>query len=117
MGSRRRFRPRPTCDEPRGDAGAKGERSCGSDRPTARGPFNKAPRREREGEGFGLNPSLLEPTAEKSPGGSASGVRTGNRHRWARRAASGARVRRGQGTRHNGPVTSEEGTLSLGEGI
>ena len=36
-------------------------------------------------------------------------VRTGNRHRWARRVASGARVRRGQGTRHNDPVTSEEG--------
>src|SRR3954469_7344308 len=37
------------------------------------------------------------------------GVRTGNRHRWVRRAASGERVKRGQGTRHNDPVTSEEG--------
>src|SRR3954451_12060233 len=36
-------------------------------------------------------------------------VRTVNRHRWARRAASGERVKRGQGTRHNDPVTSEEG--------
>ena len=36
-------------------------------------------------------------------------VRTGNRHRWVRRAASGERVKRGQGTRHNDPVTSEEG--------
>ena len=37
------------------------------------------------------------------------GVRTGNRHRWVRRVASGERVKRGQGTRHNEPVTSEEG--------
>src|SRR6185436_8833404 len=36
-------------------------------------------------------------------------VRTVNRHRWVRRAASGERVKRGQGTRHNDPVTSEEG--------
>src|SRR5512146_1178640 len=36
-------------------------------------------------------------------------VRTVNRHRWARRVASGERVKRGQGTRHNDPVTSEEG--------
>src|SRR5215510_14993126 len=39
-------------------------------------------------------------------------VRTGNRHRWVRRAASGERVKRGQGTRHNDPVTSEEGMPS-----
>ena len=37
------------------------------------------------------------------------GDRTGNRHRWVRRGASGERVRRGQGTRHTDPVTSEEG--------
>src|SRR3954465_57864 len=36
-------------------------------------------------------------------------VRTVNRHRWARRAASGERVKPGQGTRHTDPVTSEEG--------
>ena len=36
-------------------------------------------------------------------------VRTVNRHRWVRRVASGERVKRGQGTRHNDPVTSEEG--------
>ena len=36
-------------------------------------------------------------------------VRTVNRHRWVRRAASGERVKRGQGTRHTDPVTSEEG--------
>ena len=42
-------------------------------------------------------------------GGEFGDVRTGNRHRWVRRAASGERVKRGQGTRHNDPVTSEEG--------
>ena len=36
-------------------------------------------------------------------------VRTVNRHRWVRRVASGERVKRGQGTRHTDPVTSEEG--------
>jgi hypothetical protein len=41
--------------------------------------------------------------------GSARSVRTVNRHRWARRVASGERVKRGQGTRHTDPVTSEEG--------
>ena len=47
--------------------------------------------------------------ARKAELGSASDVRTVNRHRWARRVASGERVKRGQGTRHNDPVTSEEG--------
>src|ERR1700750_3148212 len=42
-------------------------------------------------------------------------VRTGNRHRWVRRAASGERVKRGQGTRHNDPVTSEEGMPTRGK--
>jgi len=41
--------------------------------------------------------------------GEHTDVRTGNRHRWVRRVASGERVKRGQGTRHNDPVTSEEG--------
>ena len=41
--------------------------------------------------------------------GELKDVRTVNRHRWVRRAASGERVKRGQGTRHNDPVTSEEG--------
>jgi len=40
-------------------------------------------------------------------------VRTVNRHRWVRRVASGERVKRGQGTRHNDPVTSEEGMPPL----
>jgi hypothetical protein len=43
--------------------------------------------------------------------GERQDVRTVNRHRWARRAASGERVKPGQGTRHNVPVTSEEGKL------
>src|SRR4029077_11271537 len=41
--------------------------------------------------------------------GEQTDVRTVNRHRWVRRVASGERVKRGQGTRHNDPVTSEEG--------
>ena len=44
--------------------------------------------------------------------GELQDVRTVNRHRWVRRVASGERVKRGQGTRHNDPVTSEEGMLS-----
>src|SRR5260370_4300766 len=43
--------------------------------------------------------------------GKLGGDRTGNRHRWVRRGVSGERVRRGQGTRHTDPVTSEEGML------
>src|SRR5829696_9063119 len=60
------------------------------------------------GEGD-LKPSPVESTREKSLSGRRRGVRTVNRHRWARRAASGERVKRGQGTRHTDPVTSEEG--------
>ena len=41
----------------------------------------------------------------------AGGSRTGNRHRWSRRASKGARVSHGQGTRQTGPVTSGEGAL------
>jgi hypothetical protein len=57
------------------------------------------------------NPSsrAVESAGEKSLVGSLESVRTVNRHRWARRAASGERVKRGQGTRHNDSVTSEEG--------
>jgi hypothetical protein len=54
-------------------------------------------------------PSPVESTREKSPSGRILSVRTVNRHRWARRVASGERVKPGQGTRHNDPVTSEEG--------
>ena len=53
--------------------------------------------------------SRLESAVEKSVRRRAVGVRTADRHRWARRAASGGRVKRGQGTRHTDPVTSEEG--------
>src|SRR3954463_3597824 len=57
------------------------------------------------------NPSanLLESTGKKSSVRRLVDVRTVNRHRWVRRVASGERVKRGQGTRHNDPVTSEEG--------
>jgi len=60
------------------------------------------------------NPSAnrVESTGKKSWVGSCKTVRTVNRHRWVRRAASGERVKRGQGTRHNDPVTSEEGMSS-----
>src|SRR6185437_13884851 len=72
------------------------------------------PRREqsRDGsarQGGNPEPSRLESTGEISIGWRQHGVRTVNRHRWARRVASGERVKRGQGTRHNDPVTSEEG--------
>src|SRR3954463_185143 len=52
---------------------------------------------------------FVESTGKKSFRGSIHDVRTVNRHRWVRRVASGERVKRGQGTRHNDPVTSEEG--------
>src|SRR5689334_1433118 len=58
-----------------------------------------------------LRPSAryVESAGKKSWVGSVQVVRTVNRHRWVRRVASGERVKRGQGTRHNDPVTSEEG--------
>ena len=62
-------------------------------------------------------PSVLESTREKSSRGRLRDVRTVNRHRWARRVASGERVKRGQGTRHNDPVTSEEGMPALVPGL
>jgi hypothetical protein len=66
--------------------------------------------RDRTARGRGNpEPSSLESTREKSHEGRTRDVRTVNRHRWARRAASGERVKRGQGTRHTDPVTSEEG--------
>ena len=41
-------------------------------------------------------------------------ARTVNRHRWMGRIYQGARVKPGQGTRQNSPVTSEEGVPPLG---
>ena len=67
------------------------------------------PREPSTRGGGNSDPSSVESTREKSFWGRGAGVRTGNRHRWARRAASGERVKRGQGTRHTDPVTSEEG--------
>src|SRR5919108_169096 len=69
------------------------------------------------GDGFGLNRVTWSQHPRKAELGSELGDRTVNRHRWARRAASGARVSRGQGTRHNDPVTSEEGVLGVREGV
>src|SRR5215207_11109292 len=112
MASRRRFRPRPASVEATGDRGTKWGRLCGW-------PF-KAVGESREPStrgGGDPNPSPAESTREKSPSGRAQGVRTVNRHRWARRAASGERVKRGQGTRHTDPVTSEEGVRGVGGGI
>ena len=43
--------------------------------------------------------------------------RTVIRHRWARRAASGARVIYGEGTRQNDPVTSGEGVPAVREAV
>ena len=58
--------------------------------------------------GFGRIESCGVDGQEKLDG-ELYGVRTVNRHRWVRRVASGERVKPGQGTRHNDPVTSEEG--------
>ncbi len=55
------------------------------------------------------NASRVESAGKKSWVWRLRDVRTANRHRWVRRVASGERVKRGQGTRHNDPVTSEEG--------
>jgi hypothetical protein len=89
--------------EPREDTGTKRRRLCGwpskpvgeSREGMARASFGRLERRGVDGR----EKSLAELRDD----------RTANRHRWARRVASGARVRRGQGTRHNDPVTSEEG--------
>ena len=90
--------------EPKRDRGTKRERPCG--RPSNRvGGNPETGWRGRSSE----RPSLLESTREKSSWRRQRDVRTVNRHRWARRVASGERVKRGQGTRHNDPVTSEEG--------
>ena len=88
------------------------ERSTGGhvDRPSNRVGVSTTPRRECERRASAPTERCGVDGREKSWGEHAS-ARTVNRHRWARRAASGERVKRGQGTRHNGPVTSEEGML------
>jgi hypothetical protein len=87
------------------DRGTKGERPRG-------GPSNRVggnPETGMRGSGATQSQVLWRQHARKAQLGSACDVRTANRHRWVRRAASGERVKRGQGTRHNDPVTSEEG--------
>src|SRR6476620_11084239 len=66
------------------------------------------PRRDHEGAG---QPNLKFSGVDRREKLCAEfeDVRTVNRHRWVRRAASGERVKPGQGTRHNDPVTSVEG--------
>ena len=104
MDSRRRFRPRPSAVEPGRDRGTKRERPCGV---PSKGVGSG---RDLMASGGGdPDASPVESTREKSSRRRLSDVRTVNRHRWARRVASGERVKRGQGTRHNDPVTSEEG--------
>ena len=97
----------PLSVEPKRDTGTRSERLCGWS-------FNRveaqASRREYEGKPQGLPKSGGVDGQEKLLA-KLNGDRTGNRHRWVRRGASGERVRRGQGTRHTDPVTSEEGML------
>ena len=71
-------------------------------------PRRRKPRREYEEKPSGSSKSGGVDGQEKLIA-KLYGDRTGNRHRWVRRGASGERVRRGQGTRHTDPVTSEEG--------
>ena len=94
----------PYSVEPKRDTGTKFRRSCGW-------PYNRVgpkPRRDVESKPSGLL-KLSGVDGQEKLFGKLYGDRTGNRHRWVRRAASGERVRRGQGTRHTDPVTSEEG--------
>jgi hypothetical protein len=88
------------------------ERSAGGlvDRPS-NGVGGSRPRDRNARGGGDPDSSGVESAAEKSLARRSAGARTVDRLRWARRAASGGRVKRGQGTRHNGPVTSGEGTL------
>ena len=51
----------------------------------------------------------VEPRSPEKPLGRSVPARTANRHRWVGRTYRGDRVNHGQGTRHNGPVTSGEG--------
>jgi hypothetical protein len=67
------------------------------------------PRRECEGRLARASLEFCGVYGQEKLGGELQVVRTVNRHRWVRRVASGERVKRGQGTRHNDPVTSEEG--------
>ena len=72
------------------------------------------PRRDHEGAGQ-PKPKFSGVDRREKLMAEFADVRTVNRHRWVRRAASGERVKRGQGTRHNDPVTSEEG-MPMGVG-
>src|SRR4029434_166087 len=99
MGSRRRFRPRPYVVEPAGDRGTKGRRPCG--RPSKAVGASREPSARGEGD---LKPSGLESTREKSLRRRDADVRTVNRHRWARGAAPGERVKRATGNGYRDPL-------------
>lgn len=103
-----KFPSRLVVVEPQRDTGTKEERLCGWPCKGVGATRDLMPRPRG-------NPrsSLLESTGKKSSVRRLRDVRTGNRHRWVRRVASGERVKRGQGTRHNDPVTSEEGMSEL----
>src|SRR5256885_12181040 len=110
MDSRRRFRPRFLyVMTPQGTLELR--RSGCVDWPSNRvdRPLTRRSRRDRKPEGQPEGESSGVDSREKLGCGSTGSVRTVNRHRWARRVASGERVKRGQGTRHTDPVTSEEG--------
>jgi hypothetical protein len=104
MDNGRRLPSRRQIVEPDGDRGTKRERPGG--RPSKGVGFGRDPNASGGGD---PDASPVESTREKSRRRRSGDDRTVNRHRWARRVASGERVKRGQGTRHNDPVTSEEG--------
>ena len=86
------------------------------DRPLKRVGTSKLPRRDHEAAGQ-PNAEFVGVDGQEKLAGELHDVRTGNRHRWVRRVASGERVKRGQGTRHNDPVTSEEGMPIAGKAL
>ena len=92
------------------DTGTKDERLCGW---PSKGVDDLKNRRDRDRKRAG-QPKRKSSGVDRREKlcGELQDVRTVNRHRWVRRAASGERVKRGQGTRHNDPVTSEEGMLA-----
>ena len=89
MDSRRRFRPRPYPLKHRGTV----ERSASGLVDWPSNGVGVATRRDRNASaGLRARASRVESTRKKSSVGRIRDVRTANRHRWARRVASGERV-------------------------
>jgi hypothetical protein len=110
MDSRRRFRPRSLVRyDPLRDTGTKEERLCGWPSNRVDAPLTERRDGTARVRGQPRARVFWSRQSRKAECGSTRSVRTVNRHRWARRVASGERVKRGQGTRHTDPVTSEEG--------